>query len=285
MITEAASRNSGTERQAGFTLVELLVVIAVIAILTSMLMPGLAAGKQLSKSVKCTSNMKNIHLAYVSYLDDNEGRGFRHRNWARWTKNGGDFSDPGPGKKEDLISPYHPNAYWGVGYVEYLAFNKGVFSCPESLDNGAGDNALWRYDGRRSGGHVYTSYGFNGYQQTTKADILGMPIALFEGVLTQVVNEEWTTDIPARRASELLNPSTTILFQDAWEPMLDGNGDTGIDLSQWGGFEAGVKEYYRHYGDRCNVAWTDGHMTKIGKGAGQWTVAWYLGQPAQGPEL
>jgi prepilin-type N-terminal cleavage/methylation domain-containing protein len=61
-------------KNRGFTLVELLVVISIIALLLSILMPSLSMARDQSKKVACMGRMKQIQLGFLMYSDNNSGK-------------------------------------------------------------------------------------------------------------------------------------------------------------------------------------------------------------------
>jgi len=60
------------EKNSGFTLVELIVVISIIAVLMGILMPALAATRRIAKRTICKSNLHSLSLSFRMYLDDNK---------------------------------------------------------------------------------------------------------------------------------------------------------------------------------------------------------------------
>jgi prepilin-type N-terminal cleavage/methylation domain-containing protein/prepilin-type processing-associated H-X9-DG protein len=64
----------GREGRAGFTLLELVVVMSTLAVLSALLLPALASTKPNSKAVQCLNNQKQLALAWLMYASDNSGR-------------------------------------------------------------------------------------------------------------------------------------------------------------------------------------------------------------------
>lgn len=60
------------QKPKGFTLIELLVVIAIIAILAAILFPVFAQAREKARQATCISNMKQIGLALMQYVQDND---------------------------------------------------------------------------------------------------------------------------------------------------------------------------------------------------------------------
>ena len=77
---------SAVHRQQALTFVELLIVVAVLAVLAGLLLPVLIRGKTAAHRVKCVSNLRQLGLAAQMYADEHDGRTF---NYSFGSTNGG----------------------------------------------------------------------------------------------------------------------------------------------------------------------------------------------------
>lgn len=77
-----------SSRRSAFTLIELLTVIAIIAILASMIMPSLSRAREMARRSSCASNMKQLGLAFIQYTQDYDERFPKAGNWQAWGNGG-----------------------------------------------------------------------------------------------------------------------------------------------------------------------------------------------------
>lgn len=66
-----SQRVTPAQRRRGFTLLELLVVVAILALVSSMLLPSIVRSKSRAQAIFCLHNLHQVQLAWSMYADDN----------------------------------------------------------------------------------------------------------------------------------------------------------------------------------------------------------------------
>lgn len=103
-----------------FTLIELLIVIAIIGILASMLLPALKSARDMARMTACLNNVKQVGLAFQIYLSDNDGTLPEScEGWGNW---GQDYN------AKWKVSLGGPTT--AIGKIRASLNNDQVFFCP-----------------------------------------------------------------------------------------------------------------------------------------------------------
>ena len=120
-----------TKKNPRFTLIELLMVIAIIAILAALLLPALRKGKTLAKGVECVGRKKQIGVATQQYLADN------HDTY--YSAFMGEELQGRSNQDLDVYTrwwPYHMMSYLGMKtetWDDSCRYENGIFGCPSIL--------------------------------------------------------------------------------------------------------------------------------------------------------
>ena len=119
-------------KKKAFTLIELLIVIAIIAILLTILAPALERARGAAKQAMCMSNQRGLSSAWVMYADDNKGRLCSPRP----------MSGANPRYRKDHECAW---VYWGDGWGWPYTWT------PDQWEQSIIQGALWPYTGQLKG--------------------------------------------------------------------------------------------------------------------------------------
>jgi len=142
-----------------FTLVEILVVIAIIAILAALLLPALATAKAKGLRVGCFSNLKQLALSAQMYAADNDGKLAENLPERQGTNSWvlGDLKLPSQSTNETLIRQ---------GKLFPYASHVAIYRCPadSSTSNGAPRVRSYSMNGWMGSRYMETGPSEKGYR-------------------------------------------------------------------------------------------------------------------------
>jgi len=221
----------------GFTLIELLVVIAIIAILAAILFPVFARARESARRASCLSNMKQLGLGMMMYVQDYDGVYFA-RSY------GGTYPGSNTAGSATTIGYWcawgsKPDSWWILApYIK----NKQIFACPS----------------------------YEGFYPNNNPPILnGVAYNLIAGYPNGNAGTPTLSEAAIQYPSQMLAFVDSSWGPDAYPPQNNG-GAPGSNAGNWNANFCRVsrdscadnpdsdKRYGRHL-DGVNVAYMDGH--------------------------
>ena len=232
-----------TERRRGFTLLELLTVVAVIAILAALLLPLLGQAKERAKSAYCLNNNRQLTLAWLCYANDNRRlannsgrremlRQYHRKGFNNWVNAVMDWTR----SEQNTNLAYIRNGQLGP-YLRAPA----VFRCPaaDTFLSAPQRAAGWSWRSR--------SFSMNGFVGTFLSN--GVPA---------VVNER-NPFLPWKRQfialTDIRNPAGTYVF-------IDEHPDTLNDAYFWINSEGWADLPGSLHNRGANLSYSDGHCER-----------------------
>ncbi len=276
-MTHPLSRRATARRPGGFTLVELLVVIGIIALLIGILLPSLSRARASAKTLVCLSQVRQTAFAFQLYANEYEGivipenlpGFFSSAPWFQW---GASVDGSWPAKTRPYINEGDENQ---SGVAANKNFNE-FLSCPEMLGNYPLEN------------HADSHYALNlNLRGTDYGDYLSPASTPFNWKYKKFVNFDNSASIAL--LIDGMNKGRTV-WPEGFTP--DGEHIDGVSTAaQW---DVSILPH-PSFKQGTNVLFLDGHGESVAtedvpsytaesveqNGDPQWTPFWGGGQPNQ----
>jgi type II secretory pathway pseudopilin PulG len=232
----------------GFSLVELLVSIGVIALLMSLLLPGLGRARGQAKSMTCASRLRQLALGFHAYANDYDAYAMptctdRRTFW--W----GQLNSDGVDHTRGLMWPY----------VAAELRERGVYECPAQPYGTYGLQGK-PSDAPADPSWITSTYGYNGY-------FLSPAHSTWSGIGFR----PWQKVCSVRRPDQVFAFADTLLSWDLTGKRLNVNNTALLDPpylfdgKTWQR-NSSPTTCFRHF-DRAVVAFVDGHYGVVAPGS------------------
>lgn len=230
-FTCSATDEVRQEMKVGFTILELLVIIAIILIVTAILVPTTGRMIRSSKATKCVSNLRQIGISARAFAADNDGNMLT-------SGDANSASNPTPWFKQ--IAPY-------LGGNDATKVNTQVIenlSCPAAADY---PTKSWTNLTSGSPKNYGWNWRINNWDSSQTSPGFG-PIKKFVGI-----------NRPAQ-----MPMIVEIVFQNNFEPARGGIFDLAEPPDYDRGNITGLsKAFSKRHGKGSNVLWFDGHVSFV----------------------